>query len=487
MAQALAILFRASVGVVENVTFGLKSEQEAIPSSSQPQPAQPAKPEGEGVIGADFRPAKMTAFEWDVQMIRKVSEREALLILETRDKEWRTYIRSIADADSLVVREQSEIIDTLRSERDQLRQLVKDDCEKEEACRTLLKAYDTSDSHGVVPLPDLIEIALNAQEPKPTAQAGREKARNHGPLYIRFSNLPVASTQEIVDDAIMLDLDAHGWPVGMELLGGFSIEPASQTRPVFSDVQAPQPSPAVQEGKPCVTETPTGISVGQRPCTCNRNHAEDDEHAPWCGGPNPNQPSEPKGETKPQEKVRTFRRRMRVDMALVDHKTVPLARLHADGRTEFVRADGSIEPNVLYHDQSRVQGFIEEGIWIEVPDAPLAPKPEPKGERVCACGHPKRVHRGDVCDGTYGHVGPGSCPCICFQPRAPDKSEVIPKSERSEETCRCGHPKREHDGNGCRICDCGCTFPTVKFEKRMYNGPWFLAFSLPACAVGLGS
>ncbi len=49
---------------------------------------------------------------------------------------------------------------------------------------------------------------------------------NHVPLYIRFNNNKVAKTREIVEDCIMMDYDKNGWPIGIELLGGFRIEGA---------------------------------------------------------------------------------------------------------------------------------------------------------------------------------------------------------------------------------------------------------------------
>lgn len=63
-----------------------------------------------------------------------------------------------ASAYDTVVRELEEA----NVERDNWRQIVKNMCEVDEQCRVLLSVYDTSDSHGVLPIDALIEKALAA-------------------------------------------------------------------------------------------------------------------------------------------------------------------------------------------------------------------------------------------------------------------------------------------------------------------------------------
>lgn len=125
-------------------------------------------------------------------------------------------------------------------------------------------------------------------------------------------------------------------------------------------VPPPASSPSPETKPMTITQTPTGISVGPRPCTCNRNHAEDDEHAPWCGGP----PPQPTGEEK---RVRRFQHKVDPDMLWVG--TSETGAWHA--------RDGTVEPS-----RYRVEAFVHDTNYTEVFDAPQTPPEQRAKEQV---------------------------------------------------------------------------------------------------------
>jgi len=98
------------------------------------------------------------------------------------------------------------------------------------------------------------------------AQAGEPTKihPNYGPVYIRLCKdsrgKPVSKTVEIVSDMMAIDYDQHGFPIGIELLGGFCIEAAPhRDQPSSSSPSSKQEDDREWESSKC-------------PCGCGITH-----------------------------------------------------------------------------------------------------------------------------------------------------------------------------------------------------------------------